>query len=152
MIKEETEQMWKWEHTMHAVFETTQNKYKQICMIQLVGICLVVFVRRDYFKSVKGMRHYIMREGFVGLGNKGSIALRFDLFGRSFCFINMHLPAHTQNLLQRNQSLNAILSKTHFVFGQINVLTNRDEQVQVKSSIEDEIFVSRADMYVKDHE
>jgi hypothetical protein len=152
MLKEETEQMWKWEHTLHTVFETTQNKYKQICMIQLVGICLVVFVRREHFRGIKGLRHYIMREGFVGLGNKGSIALRFDLFGSSFCFINMHLAAHTQNLLQRNQSLNSILAKTHFSFGQSNYSVNKDDMFQVKTSVEDEIFVSRADMYVKDHD
>ncbi|KAL0489635.1 synaptojanin [Acrasis kona] len=152
MLKEETEQMWKWEHTLHAVFETTENKYKQICMIQLVGICLVIFVRRDHSRCIRDLKHFIMREGFVGLGNKGSIALRFDLFNRSFCFINMHLAAHQHNLLQRNQSLNSILAKTRFTFRSHYSSAGGNAEFHVKMDIEDEVSSSRDDMFVKDHD
>jgi hypothetical protein len=63
----------------------------------------------------------------------------------------MHLAAHTHNLLQRNQSLNAILTNTRFSFNTQVISNNREEHV--KSYIDEEIVTStRADAFVKDHE
>ena len=36
-------------------------------------------------------------------GNKGAVAVHFNLYHSSLCFVNGHLPAHAEELEKRNQ-------------------------------------------------
>lgn len=45
------------------------------------------------------------------LGNKGAVSISFNLLGRTFQFINCHLPAHQNESDHRNEVLVRILSE-----------------------------------------
>jgi len=40
--------------------------------------------------------------------NKGSVAVRFDWNGTSFCFVNSHFSPHTEELQKRNEDYRRI--------------------------------------------
>lgn len=116
LVTEQTDQKLKWEHTLKTVFSKQKEEYTMLCIHQLVGLCLVVFVKRKLVPSIDNVKNCIIREGLSGvLGNKGSIAVRFDLHDLGLCFINCHLAAHQKNIVARNNNLNSILSTTRFV-------------------------------------
>jgi hypothetical protein len=91
LITEQTEMKARWEHMLRYVFSKPQQEgYTQIAIHQLVGICIVLYVKRRHLTHLDNVRSCIIREGFSGvLGNKGSAAVRFDLYGMGLCFINV---------------------------------------------------------------
>lgn len=116
LVTEQTEQKKKWEHVLKYVLSKQKEPYVQLCIHQLVGLCLAVYVKKIHVAYLESVRHCIIREGLSGvLGNKGAIAARFDLYDLSLCFINCHLTAHQHNITARNNNLNSILSSTKFV-------------------------------------
>jgi hypothetical protein len=48
------------------------------------------------------------------MGNKGGVAIRFSMFGKSFCFVSVHLAAHRENVTARNLNAETIMSKLAF--------------------------------------
>ena len=51
-----------------------------------------------------------MATGVLRIGkNKGAVALALQLHGVSLCFVNAHLAAHQEKVLQRNQDTRLIL-------------------------------------------
>ena len=116
LVTEQTDQRLKWEHTLKTVFSKQKEEYTLLSIHQLVGLCLTVFVKRVLIPSIDNVKSCIIREGLSGvLGNKGSIALRFDINDIGLCFINCHLAAHQKNIVARNNNLNSILNSTRFV-------------------------------------
>lgn len=109
LVSEQTDARHNWELVLKSAFNYDQN-FTQIFCHQMVGLMLCVYCRTEHVEHVTNMKHCIERTGFKGnLGNKGAIAVRFELYGTKFCFINFHLEAHSHNLLERNKTLNKIL-------------------------------------------
>jgi hypothetical protein len=61
----------------------------------LVGVCLVVLVRRATRVQPALVFGASVPCGFAGLGNKGCCALRMSLGTSTLCVVNVHLPAGT---------------------------------------------------------
>jgi hypothetical protein len=56
---------------------------------------LAVFVRAELKSKVVNVKAESVATGFLNMvGNKGGLAIKFSLLGKSFCFINSHLAAH----------------------------------------------------------
>ena len=73
-------------------------------MIRLVGIFLLVYVRSDLMDYITEVETECVPTGMHGLlGNKGGVAVHFNLFHSSLCFVNAHLPAHMEEVDKRNQ-------------------------------------------------
>ena len=90
LITEQTEAKLKWEYMLKTIFSRQPEQFCQLAIHQLVGICLVIYIKRKHSAFVDNIRSCIIREGFSGvLGNKGSAAVRFDLYGVGYCFINV---------------------------------------------------------------
>lgn len=47
-------------------------------------------------------------------GNKGAVSVRLSIYGCSVCFVNAHLSAHDNQLKDRIEDYNAILSDQEF--------------------------------------
>jgi phosphatidylinositol-bisphosphatase len=48
------------------------------------------------------------------MGNKGGVAIRFELYQTSMCFVNSHFAAHLSQYKKRNQNFRDISKKMIF--------------------------------------
>src|SRR5690606_32998850 len=98
LVKKETILRDVWERVLKGVFKFSEM-YSQLCCFQMVGLLLCIYIKNEHLQHLTNLTHQFMKEGFHGnLGNKGCISVRFDLYNRSFCFINLHLEAHSNKL------------------------------------------------------
>eukprot|EP00474_Spongospora_subterranea_P009019 CRZ09477.1 hypothetical protein [Spongospora subterranea] len=82
---------------------------------QLVGIVLCVFAKREHYPNhISKVLMASTGVGVMGIGNKGGIGVRFDLYDSSFCVLNSHLSAHQNNVPARNDNFRDITEKLKF--------------------------------------
>ncbi|KAJ9708628.1 hypothetical protein PVL29_000587 [Vitis rotundifolia] len=92
------------------------------CIIskQMVGILISVWVRSYLLPYIQHPSVSCVGCGIMGcLGNKGSVSVRFQLHGTSFCFVCCHLASGGRVGHERHRNSNAadILSRTSFPRG-----------------------------------
>ncbi|KAI1286655.1 Inositol polyphosphate 5-phosphatase OCRL [Halotydeus destructor] len=147
----------------HGLHPKTTNGYVKVKLVRLVGMMLVVFVRKELSEFVTNIAAETVGTGLLGkLGNKGGVAVRFEFHETSFCFVNCHLAAHVEYFERRNQDYNDILSHTVFRgslcppkyikdhdhiywLGDMNYRITGVGASQVKSMLEEEDFLKLLD-------
>jgi phosphatidylinositol-bisphosphatase len=83
--------------------------------LQLVGVCLFVFVLRKHVGSIKDICISKTKTGFGGTaGNKGGVLLRFIYYNTSMCFVCSHFAAHQKEIRQRNEDFRQIYESSEF--------------------------------------
>lgn len=99
-------------------FEKTlraQGDYICICSRQMVGILLMVFVRAEHEPFTRDVMMTEAGTGFMNKGgNKGAVAMRFQLYESTFCIVACHLAAQQDNVARRNQDYKEIVRKVTF--------------------------------------
>jgi hypothetical protein len=76
------------------------------------GLCLIVLARTTItVKDICGARVGV---GPLYMANKGSLSVRMDLPDGSYCFVLVHLHAHTEYHKKRMQQVHDILSRSVF--------------------------------------
>jgi len=100
-----------WERAIEGAINNIPNKnnkhgsgYTKICVQQLVGIVLLVYVRSDLFPYIAEFQtDQLGVGGVVRLGNKGAVAFRFKLFDCVFVIVNSHFTSGITKVSRRNR-------------------------------------------------
>jgi phosphatidylinositol-bisphosphatase len=95
--------------------------------LQLVGVCLFVFVLKKHVGYIRDVCISKTKTGFGGAaGNKGGVLLRFIYYNTSMCFVCSHFAAHQKEIRQRNEDFRQIYETSEFT-GQAVTTTSKIE-------------------------
>ncbi|XP_072979423.1 type IV inositol polyphosphate 5-phosphatase 7-like isoform X2 [Typha angustifolia] len=93
------------------------SRYCLVASKQMVGIFLMIWVRRQIRDDVRNLKVSCVGRGLMGyLGNKGSITISMSLHQTSFCFVCSHLTSGQKegDEIRRNSDVMEIMRKTRF--------------------------------------
>ncbi|PXF49179.1 Inositol polyphosphate 5-phosphatase OCRL-1 [Gracilariopsis chorda] len=111
-VRTDTMRGYEWTRKIRSLLD---DEYQLIGDEQLVGIMLLVFVRKNHLPFLSNVRKSTAATGFLNtVGNKGGIAMRFQLYDRSISCVACHLSAHTGNVDRRNQDFRDVVRKAVF--------------------------------------
>ena len=79
------------------------EKFVLVTYLQLVGVCLYVFVKPELAPYIQDVAADHVKTGMGGAtGNKGAVAIRFRYHSTSMCFVCSHFAAGQKNISDRN--------------------------------------------------
>jgi tetratricopeptide (TPR) repeat protein len=85
-------------------------EYIKIAGQSLLSIRLIVMVRRRFASSCTNVKMRKVPCGHLGkVGNKGAVAVAFQLLNSRFCFVTAHLAAHDEKFAERNTDMQNIM-------------------------------------------
>ncbi|XP_031634308.1 inositol polyphosphate 5-phosphatase K [Contarinia nasturtii] len=92
-----------------------ERGYVAIKSLQMQGLLLVIFSKRQHLLHVREVETEYTRTGLGGMwGNKGAVCVRFKLYGVSVCLVNSHLAAHDHMLDERIKDFEKIVDEHKF--------------------------------------
>ena len=81
----------------------------------LVGLLMVVYVRKSLSALVRDVDSEVCGVGILGMGgNKGAVAVRMGIYDTTIAFVNSHLAAHKNNVQGRNSDFHNICKRVRF--------------------------------------
>uniref|UniRef100_A0A183C0F3 phosphoinositide 5-phosphatase n=1 Tax=Globodera pallida TaxID=36090 RepID=A0A183C0F3_GLOPA len=102
----------------HAHFSAVDDKFVVLACEQLVGVCLVLFIRASLLGSVRDLAIGDVKTGMGGAtGNKGSVAVRMTFDSTSICFVCSHFAAGQNEVTARNADFQTTMKKIRFPMG-----------------------------------
>ena len=91
------------------------DEYVFIAQKYMWGLHALVFSHVIHAPQISDVYSESVGVGLLGVGgNKGGVAIRFQLYGSTLCFINAHLAAHQEEVHMRNSDSKEILSSLQF--------------------------------------
>lgn len=106
-----------WAEELQKVL-SRDRKYILVTYIQLVGVCLFLFIRPELSPFLRDVAIDSVKTGFGGAtGNKGGVAIRCTLYNTSMTFLCAHFAAGQSQVNERNSDYNEICRKITFPLG-----------------------------------
>lgn len=94
------------------------HQYLLVTSVQLVGVCLFVFIRSELAPYIKDVCNDQVKTGLGGAtGNKGGVAIRMRYFSTSLCFVCAHFAAGQHQVKERNDDYAEITRRIQFPMG-----------------------------------
>ncbi|OAJ37826.1 hypothetical protein BDEG_21807 [Batrachochytrium dendrobatidis JEL423] len=98
-----------------ALVASRTDKYIKIASKQLIGMLMIVYIRRSLYPFLHDVSTESVGTGILGMmGNKGAVGIRLKLFDSYLCFVNAHLAADTSMVDRRNQDYQEICRRLSF--------------------------------------
>ncbi|KAF6204707.1 hypothetical protein GE061_018868 [Apolygus lucorum] len=92
--------------------------YVMVTYVQLVGVCLFLFIRPELAPVLRDVAVDSVKTGFGGAtGNKGGVAIRCTVYNTSLTFLCAHFAAGQSQVNERNSDYNEITKKIMFPLG-----------------------------------
>jgi len=99
-----------WERAIQAALEKAGSAFSPVCSYGLSGVWMVIFVRKYLYSLVRAVKVHRSLVGLSAKGNsKGAVGIAFKVCQTRFCFLNAHLSAHQENVLDRNEDFRKIV-------------------------------------------
>ena len=103
-----------WAAELQKVLSRDQP-FALLTYVQLVGVCLYVFIRPELAPLVRDVATDNVKTGMGGAtGNKGGVAIRFVLRNTSMCFLCSHFAAGQSQWNERNADFAEITRRITF--------------------------------------
>lgn len=94
------------------------HQYLLVTSVQLVGVCLFVFIRSNLAPFIKDVCNDQVKTGLGGAtGNKGGVAIRLRYKATSLCFVCAHFAAGQSQVKERNDDYAEITRRIQFPMG-----------------------------------
>lgn len=90
------------------------DTYEELTTVRLVGMMLTVAIKKSLRSSISKCCTSMVGTGTLKFGNKGGIAVSFQINETFMCFVNSHLAAHVQEFERRNEDHDEILRRMSF--------------------------------------
>lgn len=104
-----------WQDSISECLSGSGTSYALVSLKHLVGLLLCVYVKESLVNQVKDIRASSAGVGLMGMmGNKGGVAIRFNLYDSAVCFVCSHLAAHRENVTGRNNDFKNIMERVVF--------------------------------------
>ncbi|GES89205.1 type II inositol 1,4,5-trisphosphate 5-phosphatase isoform X3 [Rhizophagus clarus] len=114
----------KWTDAVMLALGDNAENYWKIMSKRLVGILLIVLVKKEHAPYIKEIRTDCVGVGIMGMmGNKGGVAIRFRFYDSYLCFMNCHLAADPNGLERRNQDYMDLCQRLTFPINTENYST-----------------------------
>ncbi|SCW02439.1 LAFE_0F06458g1_1 [Lachancea fermentati] len=104
-----------WQNLVNQCLNQYNDKYLLLRAEQMSSLLILFFVKSDKVNNVKQVEGASKKTGLGGMtGNKGAVAIRFEYGVTSFCFINAHLAAGSNNVEERRNDYENITKGINF--------------------------------------
>lgn len=116
--------------------------YKEVHTSELVGLCLLVYCKKECIEKIKNIDSQIIKLGLGGLlGNKGALAIRFDYCQTSIALMCCHLEAGPNKNNHRVKQIKEILN-THMIVAKEEIEKLKNEKsIKVDEVLKNENFI-----------
>eukprot|EP00172_Hildenbrandia_rubra_P003673 Plantae.Rhodophyta-Hildenbrandia_rubra.ctg6140.p1 GENE.Plantae.Rhodophyta-Hildenbrandia_rubra.ctg6140~~Plantae.Rhodophyta-Hildenbrandia_rubra.ctg6140.p1 ORF type:complete len:769 (-),score=131.09 Plantae.Rhodophyta-Hildenbrandia_rubra.ctg6140:3974-6280(-) len=105
----------KWASHISSILNGKADGYVLVANKQMVGILLLVFLKREHADYLDGVYYSYAGTGFMKAGgNKGGVAAYLMLYDKTISCVSCHLAAHDSNADRRNQDFHDVVRKAVF--------------------------------------
>lgn len=98
-----------WERALLLALQQAGDAFSPVCSYGMSGIWMIVFVRKYLYSLVRSVKVHRCMVGLSAKGNsKGAVGITLKICQTRLCFLNAHLSAHQEFVMDRNDDFRKI--------------------------------------------